>query len=611
MSSDDETQGLTLPSVGAHTYTEGANVTVYPVPKTGFEWVKWQLNGVDWSTENPTITMDSNKTAIAYFQIALSTIQNLFISKPFLDVDGFYKFFDESLNNNPVTIKNTHVITLNGTGNKGIQSQAGKFINGGTPIDLTLHFKAVDISVTQYLFSCGGLVAGQKGFLVSFNNSKITIWSNDGVTRVFWQSPDVTGLIVAGVNALQFIWDGVTVNGGATVNLNGTEYNINVINPWSGTATYPNLLGWLFTSGSMQGELHYAKLVDSFASFEYDMTAGEGVNIPDLSENDNTGTIIADDLPTLWGGVSDVKKPIYEQGYSLFKKDSDSSLNRQSWKNDGTPATLAMTGYKKIAEIPRWEDGLIRTELKIIVVGNSIDLGTVAAGETVTVAERLQTLLDDSSYVGTVVNAAISGQSGTQMVNDFIANVYPLYDAKKINIVVGGEFTNDLFGGGKTPTQAYDNLITYFSKIAEMGITSIWRLGTPTSADTNPTPFDGWIEEANDMVRANQGAANHIIDPFTDSYLSNLSNYTDGTHPDSSQGVADLAWTKLNEIIPALLISQPERAGFSNSGNTIEGLLHPSMTGVKTFAEVHEKANTSTYINQKTTNSNYNLTIKE
>jgi hypothetical protein len=68
MSSDDETQGLTLPAVGAHTYTEGANVTVYPVPKTGYEWLKWQLNGVDSPTENPTITMDANQTARAFYQ---------------------------------------------------------------------------------------------------------------------------------------------------------------------------------------------------------------------------------------------------------------------------------------------------------------------------------------------------------------------------------------------------------------------------------------------------------------------------------------------------------------------------------------------------------------
>jgi hypothetical protein len=96
MSSDDETQGLTLPAIGAHTYIDGTNVTVYPVPKTGYEWLKWQLNGVDSPIENPTITMDGNETARAFFQAILQIKQELFSDIP--EIYGNHYIFKNALN---------------------------------------------------------------------------------------------------------------------------------------------------------------------------------------------------------------------------------------------------------------------------------------------------------------------------------------------------------------------------------------------------------------------------------------------------------------------------------------------------------------------------------
>lgn len=88
MSSDNETQGLTLPAIGAHTYKEGTVVTGYPVPKTGFEWNgTWLIDGVVVTTENPTITMTANKVAKAFYNAVINYAFTNVLLNGYGDVD--------------------------------------------------------------------------------------------------------------------------------------------------------------------------------------------------------------------------------------------------------------------------------------------------------------------------------------------------------------------------------------------------------------------------------------------------------------------------------------------------------------------------------------------
>ncbi len=58
----------TVPSVGSHTYTKGASVTLKPIeqPDKGWYFTKW-TGDINTTTKEPTITMDDHKVAVANF----------------------------------------------------------------------------------------------------------------------------------------------------------------------------------------------------------------------------------------------------------------------------------------------------------------------------------------------------------------------------------------------------------------------------------------------------------------------------------------------------------------------------------------------------------------
>lgn len=516
-------------------------------------------------------------------------------NKQILSQSGNYYFEDESGHNRHVQIKNTQVAKFNGTSH-GVISTNGKYINGGTSIDLTIEFKGLNITTAQYLFSCGGLVAGQKGVVIGFASSKITIYSNEGVARVVWQSPVVTATMLGGVNTLQFVWDGTTTNGGATAILNGTSYSINIIKPWSGAATYPNLIGYFYTGGYVNCEIHRVKLINTLGAFEYEFNESEGTNIADISGNSNYGTVVGADLATFWGTISDTKEPtLISRGYTLFQNISTNAYNRQINKLDGNPATLKLTGYNKISEIPSFASGTTRNRFNIVCYGNSLTVG-VACSVSSSYPTLLQGMFDASNFTATVLNRGISGYSGTQMVDNFIANIHPYYDAKKINIMILFEFVNDIVGSSKTATQAYNNIISVIALAKEIGFIVIVSTAPPSTGD--PTSK---IQDANNMLRANKGNADYLMDIWNYPQMTNASDtnyFCDGTHVTTYEYFKLGFWGILQPILQSLIDLNVEKFGFSNSGNKIYFPVDAELTSFY-VAQGIDLTSDQTYLNIK------------
>ncbi|MGB6872723.1 MAG: lamin tail domain-containing protein [Dehalococcoidia bacterium] len=77
-------QGTTNPSVGAHEYDSGAQVTITASPASGWEFDHW--SGTDNNAINPTtITMNSNKSVTAYFEKETCVGSNVQITYIFYD----------------------------------------------------------------------------------------------------------------------------------------------------------------------------------------------------------------------------------------------------------------------------------------------------------------------------------------------------------------------------------------------------------------------------------------------------------------------------------------------------------------------------------------------
>ncbi|WP_157832559.1 leucine-rich repeat protein [Geobacillus sp. CAMR5420] len=62
-----EGQGYVSPYVGTYNYDNGSKVNLYASPNFGYRFDKWVVNGTEFFSPSITITMDSNKTAVAHF----------------------------------------------------------------------------------------------------------------------------------------------------------------------------------------------------------------------------------------------------------------------------------------------------------------------------------------------------------------------------------------------------------------------------------------------------------------------------------------------------------------------------------------------------------------
>ncbi|MBS4013114.1 MAG: trypsin-like serine protease [Bacteroidetes bacterium] len=59
--------GTTTPAVGNHTYNAGSVVNINATPGSGQQFVKWVVNGTDYTSQSLNLTMNANATATAHF----------------------------------------------------------------------------------------------------------------------------------------------------------------------------------------------------------------------------------------------------------------------------------------------------------------------------------------------------------------------------------------------------------------------------------------------------------------------------------------------------------------------------------------------------------------
>lgn len=62
-------EGTVVPEVGSHSYSEGTVVAISAEPASGYKFDKWIVEGVEYFTQDVNITMNSDKTATAYFSL--------------------------------------------------------------------------------------------------------------------------------------------------------------------------------------------------------------------------------------------------------------------------------------------------------------------------------------------------------------------------------------------------------------------------------------------------------------------------------------------------------------------------------------------------------------
>ena len=75
---EPEGEGSVLPVVGAHVYRDGTVVDIKASPDEAWEFVKWIVNGVDYSEHEETeLTMNENMTVKAVFSVILSEIEEI------------------------------------------------------------------------------------------------------------------------------------------------------------------------------------------------------------------------------------------------------------------------------------------------------------------------------------------------------------------------------------------------------------------------------------------------------------------------------------------------------------------------------------------------------
>mgnify|MGYP000937857292 FL=1 len=66
---EPEGSGTVVPAVGNHSYAEGTSVNIKATPDQGWEFIRWEVDGIEYSTlPETTLLMDQSKTVKAFFE---------------------------------------------------------------------------------------------------------------------------------------------------------------------------------------------------------------------------------------------------------------------------------------------------------------------------------------------------------------------------------------------------------------------------------------------------------------------------------------------------------------------------------------------------------------
>ena len=68
-------QGDVDPAEGIHIFEEGTEVVLAATPESGWEFVKWEVNGAEYTTPEINLMMETNTTAKAYFASAIELVE--------------------------------------------------------------------------------------------------------------------------------------------------------------------------------------------------------------------------------------------------------------------------------------------------------------------------------------------------------------------------------------------------------------------------------------------------------------------------------------------------------------------------------------------------------
>jgi hypothetical protein len=349
MSSDDESQGLTLPEIGAHIYKEASTETLYPVPKTGFEWVKWQIDGVDNTTENPQITFDKNYVAKAFFQALFQTIQNVFITTPV--TVGKHSYYLDSVSNANMKITNIQSFQFNGdvylrvfAGTENTPARTNSIVN-------TLHYISDTLpTANETLLTFSNNVVGGIYYAIYIGtngklNLKISTGDGTNYEKLNFSDDLSDGkehiiLHDYDTEVISVSVDGETLIDGESLTIPFSTDHFNQI-------ALGNLLRgnsgklWLF-----KGVLNYFKQ-DGFC--ELTMQGGSGDMVYDRSTFENDFTVI-DTSATQWDTFRNTKPYCTQLGFTAFEKDSDSSILNIPYV--GTSPRGDIAGYTRKKDYP-------------------------------------------------------------------------------------------------------------------------------------------------------------------------------------------------------------------------------------------------------------------
>lgn len=132
----------------------------------------------------------------------------------------------------------------------------------------------------------------------------------------------------------------------------------------------------------------------------------------------------------------------------------------------------------------------------IVVHGNSLVNGQ--SGATSSFPAQLQA--QEPFLTGaTCYNRGTDGLRTYQMTSEYGSRIDPLFNAAKDNILVVWEGRNSIYNGGRTPAQAWDEIVAYCAQA--LAARPTWKIVLMTCLPHRLTEYnDAQCDAANDLV---------------------------------------------------------------------------------------------------------------
>lgn len=205
----------------------------------------------------------------------------------------------------------------------------------------------------------------------------------------------------------------------------------------------------------------------------------------------------------------------------------------------------------------------INNNYKIICYGNSITLGTACAAP-----KSYPTILSESlialGYQVEVVNVGIGGYEGSDMLANYNADIIPLVDPTRTNILIAFEFTNDL-RNSKTPLQSYNNIKGLFEATEIIAAFDKKIVSTALHYDADVTNL---INDTNTLLINDSSFADELLQV---SDFEGSIALCDGLHPTSYTEMAAAYESLLltNDIVKFNnnIVIKNSQAGLMQGGN--------------------------------------------